>query len=460
MKNTILFFDDYMLKEYTGVRKRVFKGKKFHEIETLSPKEAGGRMLYDKKTKKYRFWRKVLVLNEDKIASVKIYESSDMIEWEEISKDRQSGSDACLKGFISRDDFEKDENKRYKITYIDRNEDNSGNGYIGISPDGLNWNDTKEYNFCKHISDTGNNTFYNPIFDEYQTIIRGGFIDRRVFCVSSKDMKNWTKPRCLLTTKPNDEPCTEYYGLIVYPQEGYFMGILWKYLPPMYDTPNTKMAGKTDSFMVYSYDGYCWNFVSDEPVVERPLPPENGSTGIYLNTLDLSTDEEEWILSGELRRVDHACGFKPCYPDSELPKLAKEEGFAATGIYKIRREGLVALESISFDSSIVFKRIILHGDDLFFNISAPLGIVKFQIKDKNEIIDGFSFDDCIPFENEDEVRYRPKFKNNDISELKGRPIIIELKMDTALIFSVSGDFYVQPGYFPMKSLGDTSQPNI
>lgn len=131
--------------------------------------------------------------------------------------------------------------------------------------------------------------------------------------------------------------------------------------------------------LVYSYDGNCWNIAYDRPVVERPLPPAHGSAGIYLSSLDESPDGESLILSGDIRRVDHGCGFKPAYPNSELPKLANKEGFAATGIYKARKEGFVALESISSEAEITFKRIVLNGDDLFFNICAPLGWAKFQI---------------------------------------------------------------------------------
>ena len=249
MKNTILFFDDYMLKSYVGIRKRFFDAKNMSiDIVPENPKEAGGRMLYIPECGEYRFWRKVLDINTDRITQLKIYSSKDLLDWKEMPEYRIDAQDDATKSFIAgsivRDKYEPDPEKRYKCAYRLKNKDNTGNGYIATSPDGLNWNMDNPSVFSDYISDTFNNIFYNPIFDEYQIVLRGGFIERRIFCKTSKDMKSWSKSRCLMMPNPNDEPCTEYYGLIVFPQEGYFLGYLWKYNPPMFDTAKTKMAGK------------------------------------------------------------------------------------------------------------------------------------------------------------------------------------------------------------------------
>ncbi len=463
MKNTILFFDDYMLRSYVGVRKRFFNAQNMSlDILPDNPKEVGGRIMYTPESNNYRFWRKVLDINTDKIIQIKVYSSDDLKSWQEMPEYRISAEDDATKGFlgghITRDKFEPDPQKRYKSTYMIKNKDNTGTGMIAESPDGLHWNTDTDNVYCNHISDTINNTFYNPIFNEYQTILRAGFIERRIFCKTSKDMKSWSKARCLMMPNPHDEPCVEYYGMSVFPMDGYFLGYLWKYKPPMFDSAKTKMAGKTDTYLVYSYDGFCWNFASDSPVVERPMPPAHGSASIYLSSLDESIDNKSWILSGDIRRIDHACGFKPVYPDSEIPKLAKQEGFAATGLYEVRKEGFAALESISNESEITFKRIMLNGEDLFFNICAPLGWAKFQICDDKGVIPGYSYEDNIAFMDGDEIRYRPEWKNKDLSALKGKSIIIQVKMYTCLLFSVTGDFYTHNGYFPAVSLGNQDNP--
>lgn len=458
MRNTIVFFDDYMLREYEGVRRRIFTGRKIGELLPTREREIGGRMIRDPESGVYRHWRRELEINSDSIVNETVSESTDLREWTEMSADRLPKDVTFVPGHVTRDDFEPDPTMRYKKTHIERRPDNTGDGYIYTSPDGLVWTEHRDYHFCSHISDTANNVFYNQVLGGYQCILRGGFVERRIFATWSDDLISWSKPRCLMMPGPDEEPCVEYYGLVVFPQEGYFLGYLWKYLPPMYDSPSNRMAGKTDTFLVYSYDANCWNFVSDQPVVARPMPPQHGSTGIYLNSLDPGPDGHNWVLSGELRRIDHACGFKPAYPDSEIPRRGREEGWAATGLFEIRREGFAGLESNAMESRILFKRIVMQGDELLANLCAPLGWAKFQLRGKDGVIPGFSFDDCVPFADDDCIRHAVSWKNHSLSELRGQSVSLEIRMNTAIVFSVSGDFHVQPGNSPMISLGDTRQP--
>ena len=462
-RNTILFFDDFMLKEYTGVRKRYFAGKQVGIIPPENTNQIGGRIIYHAPAGMYRMWRGMSTFKEHGkgFSRFDVYESGDLMNWEKIPEHLMSGKELIKQdGCIHRDDFEPNPDKRYKLNRIIRGPGKKGNGYISVSTDGLNWKMDKEYHFCSHISDTHNRTFYNPVFGEYQTILRASHVDRRIFCITSKDMIHWTKPRCILMTRPCEEPCVEYYGLVPFPQEGYFLGYAYKYYPPIFDVGLKKMAGKTDSFLVYSYDGNCWNFASDNPIAERPLPPEHGSTGIYLNSLDISPDKKKWMMAGDLRRADHGAELKGGNSEAGIGRIAWEEGMSAAGIYTIRREGFVAFESTSKEGLITFHRIVMHGEDLLFNISAPIGWVKFQVNDENGVIPGFSFEDCIPFIDDDQIRHRPKWKRRDIRELKGKSIFLQVKMYTALIFAITGDFYVQTGTFPMKSLGDPSLPQL
>ena len=131
---------------------------------------------------------------KDRIKGVKhidVYESDDLLNWAKIPECLMSGTELIKQdGRIYRDDFEPDPEKRYKLNRIIREEGKKGNGYISFSPDGLNWSKDKEYKFCDHLSDAQNRTFLNPVTGIYQTILRGSHVDRRVFTIDSKDMKN------------------------------------------------------------------------------------------------------------------------------------------------------------------------------------------------------------------------------------------------------------------------------
>ena len=68
------------------------------------------------------------------------------------------------------------------------------------------------------------------------------------------------------------------------------------------------------------------------------------------------------------------------------------------------------------------------------------GQVWFQICDVGaNPIPGFTFADCIPFAG-DSLAHDPQWKEHTLSELKRRHIRLELKMHSAILFAVHGDF--------------------
>ena len=173
-----------------------------------------------------------------------------------------------------------------------------------------------------------------------------------------------------------------------------------------------------------------------------------------MHSLVEGTDSKEWILSGGGNRLDHGCGFEPAYPGSKIPELAENEGKYANLFYRIRKEGFVGLESIALEAEVVFKAVDIIDDNVYFNISAPLGRVKFQASSApGKPIDGFAFEDCKVFSG-DETRYRPEWKNKDLRELKGRKVVFELKMYMATLYSLSGDIMPHQAHKLQKSLGD------
>ncbi len=454
--NTFVFYDDFMLWKYEGIRRRVFRPVHIPEATFWKPSITGGTVLWCPEVNKYRMWySKIPDITKDWGRFSEFAESEDGLDWHAPGCGEEKSRLAPAVE-VMRDEHANNHRERYKCVYIDYKGEYNSKGYIAVSPDGIHWTGDKRYKFCEHASDTKNNLFYNPVTDEYQVILRANHGDRRICCVRSKDLINWTGPELLMSPDPFDEAVTEYYGLVVFPMEGYFLGYLWVYYTDMNDISTYKMAGKVDTFLVYSYDGLHWNRVSKAPLVERATPPEYGSTNIYMHSIVQTTDKGGWILGAGGNRIDHACGFTPVYPDSRIPKLASGGKRYVNLFYKIRREGFVGMESFGYTASMVFKAVDIVGDDLFFNICAPCGWVKFQIIEKiGKTIKGFTFEDSIPFTG-DETRYKPVWKEHDLNELKGRRVMIELKMYMAIVFSMSGHIRPHFGLKPQKSLGEVA----
>ena len=454
--NTFVFFDDFMLWRYVGVRKRYYHPQEMPEAMFTINKMTGGTVIYCPEVGKYRMWYSMLPDPKNDWGRYPTFmESDDCINWREPDCGFEKAKEAPSVE-VMLDLHEKDPAKRYKSVYVEYDDIDNANGYIAFSPDGINWVKDKKYQFCNYPSDTKNILYYNEVIDQYQLILRANHGDRRICCVRSENLTDWTQPELIMHPDPYDLPCTEYYGMTVFPMEGYFLGYLWLYCTDMYDTASIKMAGKVDSVLVYSYDGVHWVKAENRPLVERKNSPDFGSANIYMHSLVQGTKNNEWILSGGGNRIDHGCGFKPVYPNMELPELAEKEGKYANLFYKIRKEGFVGLESFGLEGEVVFKAVDLLGEDVFFNICAPVGWVKFQISEGNEKpIPGFGYDDSISFTG-DEVRYKPQWKKRRLNELTGKKVIFELKMYMATLYSFSGEITPHMAHKAQKSLGNVS----
>lgn len=451
--NTFLFFDDFIFDHYRGVRRRQFKPEACGDFY-IPGMTAGSSVVYSPEEEVYRlYYNTIPDLTRDWDRALYYAESGDGIHFEpvgELSDVRKTGT-----LLVYRDDRTEKSEERFKsiITKVDEEESSRGRGYVVVSPDGVRWNTDTSYKVSEHASDTSNNVFYNPILKKYQIICRGAHIDRRITSLLSEDLIDWSDPLLVLSPSPFDPPLTQYYGMTVTPLDGIFLGFLQLYYTDEDDPVHTKMAGKVDAALVYSYNGLAWSRASDQPMVERPLPPEFGSSTVYFSNMNPSVDGREWILTGGGTRSDHGCGFTPAYPHWERPELCKQEGNAKILFYRIRKHGFAGMEAYGYRARLRFRRMQLIGPQLSFNISAPTGYVKFQLLGEDQQpIPGFGFDDCVPFTG-DEVVVAPQWKEGRVESLKGRKLFIELELQTAILYSMEGDLRPHHGAQPEEALG-------
>lgn len=450
--NTYLFFDDFMIDGMRSFRKRHFKAEKqttFH-VDRIT----GGHSVMKTADGKYHlFYTTIKDYAKDWNRKPFHAVSDDGLNYTNV--DELTGM-PCPGGFyVNEDPHTPNRDERYKTIVMQHAEgdEHQVKGYVSTSGDLLNWKIHPEYQICDHASDTTNNIFYNSVLKKYQVIYRGAFIDRRISTRFSDDLKTWSEPILIMSPTPFDEPLTQYYGMVVYPFEGIFLGALQLYHTDPDDFKPTKMVGKTDACLVYSYNGINWSRVSREFMIERPLYPEYGSGGIYPMNMVESPDGNNWIIGSGCPINDHGCGFKPAYPDWDLPPATEATGNAAICFHQIRKHGFAGLESYGYTSYLRFRKIQILGETLTFNGISTYGYVKFQVKDENyAIIEGFSFDDCVPFTG-DSVAFSPQFKETQWKQLIGRSIHLEIECRTTILFAMEGDFRPHHGVQPQDMLG-------
>lgn len=452
--NTFVFFDDFMIMSKRGIRQRIFKPQKVGSFEQPGITSSSS-IVYLPEIKKYYLYYNFLPDRSrdwDRIAHYAV--SDDGINFTpagQVPSVSKTGSYV-----VYRDSHTKNTKERYKCVIMKVNPDNTseGRGYVAVSPDALNWNTDSNYQISEHASDTANNIFYNPVLKKYQIICRGAHVDRRITTLLSDDLRNWTDPQVILSPNPFDVEYTQYYGMTVYPENGYFIGFLQLYYTDEDDTVWTKMAGKTDAALTYSYDGIIWNRASKEPMVDRPMPPEFGFTTIYFSNINESPDGKEWIMVAGAGRTDHGWGFKPAYPDSELSDYVKKNGNNQLQFYKIRKHGFAGMESYGLKAKLHMKRMRLEGENLSFNLCAPTGKVRYRLLNPDNFLpyEGYDFSDCVSFTGDD-IAVKPVWKNKSLKHMIGKYIMIEFEMHTAILFSISGDLIPAHGMQPEPMLG-------
>ena len=69
------------------------------------------------------------------------------------------------------------------------------------------------------------------------------------------------------------------------------------------------------------------------------------------------------------------------------------------------------------------------------------------MKANGQFYDGFSFDDCIPFEYDDSVDVRPRWKEHELKEVLGKQVRVAIELNTAILHCITATarpFVVQP----------------
>ena len=194
------------------------------------------------------------------------------------------------------------------------------------------------------------------------------------------------------------------------------------------------MYGYMEPELVYSYDGTEFLYTSAKPLMERPLPPAPGFAGLAAQDMCQSADGKDYYLI--------CSGYVFVHGTQDSNKRMSEllQGKIRRGnpIYKIRRDGFCGIESVGTGGKVITKPLELMADDLRFNIRANGGWVRFGLMEADgTFLEGFSFDDCIPFQLDDGLDVKPQWKEHTLSEVLNRRVRIAVELNGAILHCIS-----------------------
>lgn len=434
-------FDDFWIDFRVNTIRRWFAPEPY----SICQGGAYCSLIYDPERKVYRvYYEQMMEAGKDGPRVLKMQESTDLINFTQVLGpdgtdvlyDGETGMHGCS---VLYDAYDPDPARRYKLCTMTRMGRKGLPKEVEIlfSADGIHFRNDHSVIAHPYTSDTRNSLLYNPLRKEYTLFHRSAHVDRRISVKTSGDLKEWTEPRIILHPGAvyNDEKTAmHHYAMGAQYMDGIFYGLLWRYNTGLYNEDYSRMYGYMEPELVYSYDGTEFLYTSAKPLMERPLPPAPGFAGLAAQDMCQSADGKDYYLI--------CSGYVFVHGTQDSNKRMSEllQGKIRRGnpIYKIRRDGFCGIESVGTGGKVITKPLELMADDLRFNIRANGGWVRFGLMEADgTFLEGFSFDDCIPFQLDDGLDVKPQWKEHTLSEVLNRRVRIAVELNGAILHCIS-----------------------
>jgi hypothetical protein len=218
----------------------------------------------------------------------------------------------------------------------------------------------------------------------------------------------------------NTQP--QLYNLDAVAYESIILGLfaIWPGQPEFAAKPNYLTAG-------YSRDGFHWHRPD-----RRPFIAPSGKLGDW-NFANVQSAGGVCLVVGD--RLYFYVSGRAGAPQS------RDSGNTFTGLATLRRDGFVSMDADGTPRSLTTRLVRFHGKRLFVNVDSTAGEMRVEILDAhNEVLKGFSADDCMPLQTNNTlaaVRWRG---GNDLSKLAGQTVKFRFRLRDARLFA----FWVSP----------------
>ena len=312
---------------------------------------------------------------------------------------------------------------------------------LHVSPDGRTWKRVEGVNWHPWGIDPAAAAFWNQYRNSYCITARPSIGDRRVAIYETRDWRSFSKPEFLLQADALDTTAAEIYGMPVFPYGGMFVGFVWIYhTPPVVsaayqgapdiDGPYKFLHGKIDCQLIYSYNGWHFQRGLRDTFIANGEPGEHGSGLIHASSMVVTDDDTIRIYSTS-SKGEHGQSFLDASIGTQSAILH----------HQLRLDGFCYFESAGGHGYLTTRVIFWQGGELRINVKAPHGEVRVQVEDGNgKSLEGFGFEDCVPFAG-DELFWRPMWNNGrSISELEKSIVRLSVKLTHGAIYAIRGDF--------------------
>jgi len=311
---------------------------------------------------------------------------------------------------------------------------------VATSADGLHWQIDPEANWGSppwYAPDSPMTCHYSEQLQRHVMLLRPRKNDRRLSLQTSADAMKWSERHVCMQPDPLDPPQIQFYGMAVTPYESDYAGFLYVFhnSSSIRTTNLNEMTGTMECQLCYSLNGLFFQRGFRTPFVPLNEPGLPGSAMVY-PTCMVEAGDELRIYSAASKHLHFG------YPSKNAPIPKGQIPATAITVHTLRKDGFTYLASKGNWGVVTTKGLVVGPEPLHINAQAPYGELRCQVAGLDgRPLQGFTFDDCVPFREQDSLRWEPHWRQRQLTQISGQPVRLQLLMRNARVYAIRGDIH-------------------